>query len=145
MGGIHCMQPAYYNQATSKLAFHSNETSKAVNNIYLAIYYCHAKLHKNKKSLWWKTLIYWIDICCRCTLELPQWGNSNVYLQHMLLKLRKPILKCTRKQVSCPLSLPLLNFPNCKSVLKYLSLYHKLFIFVWQLYLQIRIHELPLC
>ena len=75
----------------------------------------HAKLHKNlfistcslhwniKSSwevcenpvLWWKTLIYWMDICCRCTLELPLWGNSNVYQQHMLLKLRKPILKYT--------------------------------------------------
>ena len=30
-----------------------------------------------------KTLIYWIDICCRCTLELPQWGNSNVFQQHI--------------------------------------------------------------
>ena len=75
----------------------------------------HAKLHKNlfistcslhwniesswevceKPVLWWKTLIYWMDICCRCTLELPLWGNSNVYQQHMLLKLRKPILKYT--------------------------------------------------
>ena len=32
-------------------------------------------------------------------------------------------------QVSCPLSLPLLNIPNCQSVLKFLSLYCKLFIF----------------
>ena len=31
-------------------------------------------------------------------------------------------------QVSCPLSLPLLNIPNCQSVLKFLSLYCKLFI-----------------
>ena len=29
-----------------------------------------------------------MDICCRC-------GNSNLYQQHMLLKLRKPILKYT--------------------------------------------------
>ena len=28
-------------------------------------------------------------------LELPLWGNSNVYQKHMLLKLRKPILKYT--------------------------------------------------
>ena len=34
-----------------------------------------------------KTLIYWMGICCRCTLELPLWGYSNVYQQHMLLKL----------------------------------------------------------
>ena len=32
-------------------------------------------------------------------------------------------------KVSCPLSLPLFNIPNCKSVLKFLSLYCKLFIF----------------
>ena len=48
-------------------------------------------------------------------------------------------------KVSSPLSLPLLNIPNCQSVLKYLLLYRKLFIFVRQLYLQIRVHELPLC
>ena len=50
-------------------------------------------------------------------------------------------------QVSCPLSLPFLNILNCQSVLKFLSLYCKLFIYVfaWQLYLQIRVDELPLC
>ena len=32
-------------------------------------------------------------------------------------------------QVSCPLSLPLLNIPNCQSVSKFLSLYCKLSIF----------------
>ena len=32
-------------------------------------------------------------------------------------------------QVSCPLSLPLLNIPNCQSVLKFLSLYCNFFIF----------------
>ena len=57
-------------------------------------------LHWNRSScvkpfLWWKTLIYWMDKCCRCTLELPLWGNSNVYQQHTLLKLRKLILKYT--------------------------------------------------
>ena len=52
-------------------------------------------------------------------------------------------------QVSCPLSLPLLNISNCQSVLEYLSLYCKLFMFVWQLHvyqsLQIQFQELPLC
>ena len=48
-----------------------------------------------KDCIQWKTLIYWMDICCRYTLELPLWGNSNVYLQHMLLKLMEPILKYT--------------------------------------------------
>ena len=32
-------------------------------------------------------------------------------------------------QVSCPLSLPLFNIPNCQSVLRILSLYCILFIF----------------
>ena len=32
-------------------------------------------------------------------------------------------------QVSCPLSLPLLNISNCQSVLKFLSIYCKFFIF----------------
>ena len=32
-------------------------------------------------------------------------------------------------QVSCPLTLPLLNIPNFQSVLKFLSLYCKLVIF----------------
>ena len=48
-------------------------------------------------------------------------------------------------QVSSPLSSPLLNIPNCQSVLKFLSLYCKLIMSAWQLYLQIRVHELPLC
>ena len=41
-------------------------------------------------------------------------------------------------QVSCPLSLPLLNIPNCQSVL---NLCHS----TAQLYLHIRVHELNLC
>ena len=24
-----------------------------------------------KTRIWWKILIYWMDICCRCTLNLP--------------------------------------------------------------------------
>ena len=56
-------------------------------------------------------------------------GNSNVYLQHMLLKLRKKTFVIYIFQVSCTLSLPLLNIQNCQSVLKFLPLYCKLFIF----------------
>ena len=48
-------------------------------------------------------------------------------------------------QESYPLSLCLLNIQNRQSVLKYLLLYSKLFIFVRQLYLLICVHELPLC
>ena len=53
--------------------------------------------------------LYWIDIQYRCTLELHQWGNSNAHQQHMLVKLRRHILKYTLNNVSCPLALPLLN------------------------------------
>ena len=28
-------------------------------------------------------ILIFSNICCRYTLELPQRGNSNVYLQHM--------------------------------------------------------------
>ena len=48
--------------------------------------------------------------------------------QHMLLKLRKHFFEIYIYQESCPLALPLLNISNCQSVLKYLSLYGKLFI-----------------
>ena len=81
------------------------------------------------------------------TLELPHRVNSNVYLQHNYVTENKEenYLEIYIFQVSCPLSLPPLNTQNCQSVLKFLSLYCKLFIFARQLYLQIRVHELPLC
>ena len=70
-----------------------------------------------------------------------------MYLQHMLLKIRNkrqyqyvPTTYVTKNkekyleiytfQVSCPLSLHLLNIPNCQSILKFLSLYCNLFIFL---------------
>ena len=48
-----------------------------------------------KKLFYGDQFIYWMDICCRCILEWPLWGYSNVYQQHMWLKLRNPILKYT--------------------------------------------------
>ena len=36
-------------------------------------------------------LIYWKDIWFMYTLELAHRGNSNAYLQHMLLKIRKKV------------------------------------------------------
>ena len=152
-----------YNQAATKLAFHSSEISKdKLDNMKLVIYYCHPGacqatqilvhfymlITLKHKSSWevcepvlcWKTLIYWMDICCKCTLELPLWGNSNVYQQHMLLKLRKPILKYTlnKYHFHCLSSFKHLKLP------KYL-LYGKLFILTWQLYHQIWFHELCFC
>ena len=53
-------------------------------------------------------------------------------------------LEIYTKQVSRPLSSPLLKFQNCQSVLKFLSLYYKMFKFAWQLYLQIWVNELPI-
>ena len=44
-------------------------------------------------------------------------------------KIKDTYFEIYTKQVSCPLALPPLNISNCKSVLEYLSLYHKLFIY----------------
>ena len=44
----------------------------------------------SENIFWWK-LSFIKKTCCRCTLELPQWRNSNVYQQHMLLKIKKTI------------------------------------------------------
>ena len=63
------------------------------------------------------TLSYWKDIYCRYTLELPLWGNSNVYQQHKLPKIRKLFLSLHLNPVPCPLSLPIVNISNCQSVL----------------------------
>ena len=53
-----------------------------------------------------------------------------MYQQMYVTEIRKPILKkIYTKQVSCPLALPLLNILKCQSVLEYLTLYGKLFIF----------------
>ena len=43
------------------------------------------------KSCFGETLSFIEKICCRCTLELPQWGNYNLYQQHMLWNIRKTI------------------------------------------------------
>ena len=74
------------------------------------------------KKAYGEKLIYWKDICCRYTLELPHRDNSNLYLQHYVTENKEGnYLEIDIFQVSCPLSLPLLNIPNCQSVLKFLS------------------------
>ena len=113
-----------YMKTCSFLHVHFFELMKVVENLF--------------KKLMVKNLFFEKTYCCRYTLELTRRGNSNVYIQHMLLKIRKK----TIIQVSCPLSSPLLNIPNCQSVLKFLSLYCKLFIFARQLYIEIRVHGL---
>ena len=85
-----------YNHATSNLAKCSQEKyqdklSEAYNSLFLSSR-CMTNYISTCSFLWkayGDKLIYWKDICCRYTLELPQWGNSNVYLQHMLLKIRE--------------------------------------------------------
>ena len=42
-----------------------------------------------KKKAYGKKIIYCKYIRCIYTLELPHSGNSDVYLEHMLLKIRK--------------------------------------------------------
>ena len=60
----------------------------------------------------WNCLIESIPMCTYVTKDKEE-NNLEVYFF----------------KVSCPLSLPCLNIPKCQSVLKFLSLYCKLFIF----------------
>ena len=46
-----------------------------------------------KKLINGEKLIYRKDICCWSTLELSHRDNSNVYLQHMLLEIRKKSIR----------------------------------------------------
>ena len=83
---------------------------------------------------------YWKDICCMYTLELPLSDNSNAYKQNLLLKIKKTCFEVYTYQVSCTLSLHLLNISNCKPVTNYY-----LFMLTWQLYLKVRFHGLHIC
>ena len=51
-----------------------------------------------------------------------------MYQQHNVAEIKETFFEIYIKQVLCSLALPLLNTSNCQSVLKYLSLYGKLFI-----------------
>ena len=53
------------------------------------------------------------NIGCRDTLVLPNRGNSSVYLQHMLLKITKTILKFTFIPSIMPIVFASLNISNC--------------------------------
>ena len=78
-----------YIKTCSYLHAHFSETMKAVENLL--------------RKAYGETLNYWKDICCRYILELPLWDNSNVYLQHMLLEIRKLNLNLHLNPVACPL------------------------------------------
>ena len=81
------------------------------------------------------------NLCCRYTLKLPLWGNSNVYLQHMsfqymsfspsaflnkfstsFINLKK--WACRNKQLSCSLSCTCMTIIDCQ------------FLCFWQLILR---------
>ena len=112
--GVIVSRRTTYNHTTSNLAIYAHETardklSEAWNRKSIIVIQVHDKLHEkvfiSTCSFLWKMkvvehlfkiaygekLIYWKYICCRYTLELPHRGNSNVHLQHMLLKIRKKI------------------------------------------------------
>ena len=74
------------------------------------------------KKAYGEKLIYWKDICCRYTPELTLWGKSDNVPTTYVTEKEENYLEMYTYQVSCPLSLPLLNYSNCQSVLKYLSL-----------------------
>ena len=77
----------------------------------------HSKVvEKFVEKIMGKTLIYWIDICCRCTLELPKCEPTTY-----VTKIKETYFEIYTKQVACPLALPLLNISNCQLVLKHLS------------------------
>ena len=66
------------------------------------------------------------DICCRYTLELHLWGNSNVNLQHYVTENKENYLEIYTNQVSCPLSLPKLLISakiTCRSIANCLYLH----------------------
>ena len=149
----------------TNLAFHSNETSKDwlsiilnwLSSIVIQVHLNYTKmwsLHWNikeivvkfvrkKTRLWCKTHLlkrYVLATHWNCLYEAIPMCTYNI----MLMKIRKTIwFTLTQYCVHC--LCVFLNIPNCQLVLKYLLLYGKLFIFVWQLYLLIWVHELPLC
>ena len=65
----------------------------------------------------WNCLIEAIPMCTYNMISYVTENKEENYLEIYIF------------QVSCPLSLPFLIIPNCQSVLKFLSLYCKLFIF----------------
>ena len=66
------------------------------------------------KKAYGEKLINWKDICCRYTLV-------RVPTTYVTENKEENYLEIYFLQVSCPLSLPLLNIPNCQSVLEFLE------------------------
>ena len=48
-----------------------------------------------------------MDICCRCALEWPLRGKSNVYQQHNVTEIKETYFEIYIYQESCPFALPL--------------------------------------
>ena len=145
----------FYNQATTKLAFHSNETSNdKLSNIYNWLYYCHPgarkptqKLvhfymlitlkHKKVVEKFVKTcfmvknthllhghmLLAHIGIASMGIASIIQMCNNNIILKLM------ETYKYTLNKYHVHWLSSFKHLKLCKLVLKYLSLYGKLFIF----------------
>ena len=77
----------YYITTCSFQHAHFNEAMEEVDFFLKKLMVINSFIEKKKHK---KT-----HICCRNTLELPLLGNSNVYQQHMLMKIKKTILKFT--------------------------------------------------
>ena len=66
-----------------------------------------------------------VSLHWNCLIERQFQGEPTTYVTE---NKEESYLEIYTFQASCPLSLPLLNIPNCQSVLKFLPLYYKLFI-----------------
>ena len=107
------VQANIYNHTATNLAIYSNETSQdklseAYNRLPILVIEVPDKLHEKlfiflcwflwinesgwefvfSKSLWFKSHLLKRHMC-RYALEFPHRGNSNVYLQHISLQIRK--------------------------------------------------------
>ena len=114
----------HHNHANSNLAIYSHETSQdKLSDSILLSSRCMAScsfLHAH---------FLWLRICLKKLVVKNSFiEKTDVVGTHwncLLLKIKKK----TIFQVTSPLSLPLLNIPNCQSVSTFLSLKCKLFIF----------------
>ena len=98
----------------------------------------------SENHFWWKTLIYWKNICCmctlefpQCTLEFPQWGKSNVYQQYMLLIIRNSIWNLHLSRI---MSIAFASFKHLK-----LPISIKISATIWQSVLHLHNVQLHMC
>ena len=156
-----------YNHATTKLAIYipmkylkiSCLNSKIGRLLLLSRcmtnYMKTCSFHWNNESGWEfvfkayaETLIYWIKHVvgtrwnCLLRVGIASMRQFQCVPKTHVTEYKENYLEIHTFPVLCPLYFPPLK---SQTVSKYLSLYCKLFMFAWQLYLQMRVHELPLC